>query len=178
MLWPSVRCPRWLRMNSQTLPSAGPHAEPRPARPRAAPRGQLAGVNSVSADRDGHSSIVNQNRDRVPVTRTSPTSIRSPCSPSPRAAPSEPSERSIQEYRRLQELDRVRLPSRVNTAVDVQHTFRPPSQRPLGMLQSLERAEHLPALGLAVLAIDLAPDGYRQIDRLVLWRSSAPAPFG
>src|ERR1700719_3151088 len=28
MLWPSVRRPGWLRMNSQTLPRAGPHAEP------------------------------------------------------------------------------------------------------------------------------------------------------
>ena len=78
-----------------------------------------------------------------------------------RAAPSEPPERSIQENKRQRELDRARLPSRVNTAVDVQYTCRPPSQRPLGMLQALERAEYLPALGLAVLAIDLAPDGYR-----------------
>src|ERR1700693_4825482 len=28
MLWPSVRRPGWLRMNSQTLPQAGHHAEP------------------------------------------------------------------------------------------------------------------------------------------------------
>ena len=49
----------------------------------------------------------------------------------------------------------------MNTAVDVQHTFRPPLQHQLGMLQSLERAKYLPALGLAVLAIDPVPDGYR-----------------
>src|SRR6516164_8775106 len=28
MLWPSVHRPGWLRINGQTLPRAGPHAEP------------------------------------------------------------------------------------------------------------------------------------------------------
>src|SRR5664279_2490138 len=28
MLWPSVHSPDWLRMKSQTLPTAGPHADP------------------------------------------------------------------------------------------------------------------------------------------------------
>src|SRR5262245_23002862 len=66
MLWPSVHSPGWLRMKSQTLPTAGPHAEPTaPGSTSRRYRGQLAGVNSLYVDGDRHSSIINQNRDRV-----------------------------------------------------------------------------------------------------------------
>jgi hypothetical protein len=85
--------------------------------------------------------FANQNRDRVPGYPNVANQHSLALLSSMQAAPSEPPERSIQEYRRLQELDRARLPSPVNTPVDVQHTFRPPSQRPLDMLQSLERAD-------------------------------------
>src|SRR5215472_10183798 len=69
MLWPSVRSPGWLRMNSQTLPRAGPHAEP--TAPGATSRrtaATLRGVNSLYVDGDWHSSIINQDRDHVMVT--------------------------------------------------------------------------------------------------------------
>ena len=65
MLWPSVRSPGWLRMNSQTLPSGGPHAEPTaPGATSRRTRGQLAGVNSLYGDGDRHSAIVIKNGDR------------------------------------------------------------------------------------------------------------------
>ena len=62
-------------------------------------RGQLAGVGGLYVDGDGHSSIVNQNRDRVPVTRTSPNQ-HSLVLLSFTASRSQRTERSIQDYKR------------------------------------------------------------------------------
>src|SRR5882724_6513437 len=59
MLWPSVHSPGWLRMKSQTLPTAGPPRRADLARRDLAPhRSQLAGVNSLYAHGDRHSPTV------------------------------------------------------------------------------------------------------------------------
>jgi hypothetical protein len=65
MLWPSVQSPGWLRINGQTPPMAGPHAEP--SAPGATSRRTAAnlGHDSLHVDGDGHSLLLSQYHGRL-----------------------------------------------------------------------------------------------------------------